>query len=54
MRRTKSKKKLNFGTDWVAERLGAHMFEKLPSGYRLTVAGEEVLEFADQMEASSH
>jgi DNA-binding transcriptional LysR family regulator len=29
-------------------------FEKLPSGYRLTAAGEEVLEFADQMEASSH
>lgn len=29
------------------------MFEKLPSGYRLTAAGEEVLEFADQMEASS-
>ena len=36
------------------ERLGVHMFEKLPSGYRLTGAGEEVLEFADQMEASSH
>src|SRR6202000_359286 len=36
------------------ERLGVHMFEKLPSGYRLTAAGEEVLEFADQMEASSH
>jgi DNA-binding transcriptional LysR family regulator len=30
------------------------MFEKLPSGYRLTDAGEEVLEFADQMEASSN
>jgi len=27
---------------------------KLPSGYRLTAAGEEILEFADQMEASSH
>lgn len=38
----------------LEERLGAHIFEKLPSGYRLTVAGEEVLEFADQMEASSH
>jgi DNA-binding transcriptional LysR family regulator len=38
----------------LEERLGAHMFEKLPSGYRLTDAGEEVLEFADQMEASSH
>lgn len=38
----------------LEERLGAHMFEKLPSGYRLTAAGEEVLELADQMEASSH
>jgi DNA-binding transcriptional LysR family regulator len=38
----------------LEERLGAQMFEKLPSGYRLTEAGEEVLEFADQMEASSH
>ena len=36
----------------LEERLGVHMFEKLPSGYRLTAAGEEVLEFADQMEAS--
>ena len=35
-------------------RLGAQMFEKLPSGYRLTAAGEEVLELANQMEASSH
>jgi DNA-binding transcriptional LysR family regulator len=38
----------------LEQRLGAHMFEKLPSGYRLTNAGEEVLEFADQMEASSN
>ena len=38
----------------LEERLGAHMFDKLPSGYRLTAAGEEVLELADQMEASSH
>jgi DNA-binding transcriptional LysR family regulator len=38
----------------LEEHLGAQMFEKLPSGYRLTVAGEEVLEFAEQMEASSH
>src|SRR6185437_16286301 len=38
----------------LEERLGVHVFEKLPSGYRLTEAGEEVLEFADQMEASSH
>jgi molybdate transport repressor ModE-like protein len=38
----------------LEEHLGAQIFEKLPSGYRLTDAGEEVLEFADQMEASSH
>jgi DNA-binding transcriptional LysR family regulator len=38
----------------LEDRLGAHMFEKLPSGYRLTDAGEEVLEFAEQMEASSN
>jgi DNA-binding transcriptional LysR family regulator len=38
----------------LEERLGAQMFEKLPSGNRLTAAGEEVLEFANQMEASSH
>jgi DNA-binding transcriptional LysR family regulator len=37
----------------LEERLGARMFEKLPSGYRLTAAGEEVLELATQMEASS-
>jgi DNA-binding transcriptional LysR family regulator len=38
----------------LEEHLGAHMFEKLPSGYRLTDAGEEVREFAEQMEASSN
>src|SRR5579871_6501675 len=38
----------------LEERLGAQMFERLPSGYRLTTAGEEVLEFADQMEAASN
>jgi DNA-binding transcriptional LysR family regulator len=38
----------------LEERLGAQMFEKRPSGYRLTEAGEEVLELAHQMEASSH
>ncbi len=38
----------------LEEHLGAQMFEKLPSGYRPTAAGEEVLEFANQMEASSH
>ncbi|MCB8879087.1 LysR family transcriptional regulator [Acidisoma cellulosilytica] len=37
----------------LEERLGAQMFEKRPSGYRLTEAGEEVLELAGQMEASS-
>ena len=37
----------------LEERLGAPMFEKLPTGYRLTAAGEEVLELAEQMEASS-
>ena len=38
----------------LEERIGAQMFEKLPSGYRLTDAGEAVLEFAEQMEASSN
>lgn len=38
----------------LEERLGAQMFEKLPSGYRLTAAGDEVVELATQMEASSH
>jgi DNA-binding transcriptional LysR family regulator len=38
----------------LEEHLGAQMFEKLPSGYRLTAAGEEVLELANQMEVSSH
>jgi DNA-binding transcriptional LysR family regulator len=38
----------------LEDRLGTQMFEKLPSGYRLTAAGEEVLELAKQMEASSH
>ncbi len=37
----------------LEQRLAAQMFEKLPSGYRLTAAGEEVLELASQMEASS-
>ena len=38
----------------LEERLAAHMFERLPSGYCLTDAGGEVLEFAVQMEASSN
>ncbi len=37
----------------LEDRLGTQMFDRLPSGYRLTEAGEEVLEFAGQMEASS-
>jgi DNA-binding transcriptional LysR family regulator len=41
-------------TAQLEEHLGAHLFEKLPSGYRLTEAGEEVLELANQMEVSSH
>ncbi|WP_352144731.1 LysR family transcriptional regulator [Gluconobacter cerinus] len=38
----------------LEERLGAQIFEKLPAGYRLTLAGREIIEFAAQMEASSH
>ncbi len=38
----------------MERRLGVQVFEKRPSGYRLTAAGEEVVEFAEQMEASSH
>jgi DNA-binding transcriptional LysR family regulator len=38
----------------LEERLGAQIFEKLPSGYRLTEAGEEILDFAEQMEISSN
>ena len=38
----------------LEEHLGAQMFEKLPSGYRLTDTGEEVIAFAGQMEASSN
>ena len=38
----------------LEERLGTQMFEKVPSGYRLTAPGEEVLDLAEQMEASSH
>ncbi|MCJ2048739.1 LysR family transcriptional regulator [Methylobacterium sp. J-070] len=38
----------------LEERLGVQMFEKLPSGYRITSAGEEILELADRMEATSN
>lgn len=37
----------------LEERLGARLFDKLPSGYRLTTAGDEVLGSAQEMEASS-
>lgn len=33
--------------------LSARLFEKLPSGYALTPAGEEILELAGQMESAS-
>ena len=38
----------------LESRLGARMFEKLPSGYRITGTGEEVLGLAEQMETSSN
>jgi molybdate transport repressor ModE-like protein len=38
----------------LEEHLGTQMFEKRPSGYRLTASGEEIVELANQMEASSH
>jgi molybdate transport repressor ModE-like protein len=37
----------------LEQSLGTQMFEKLPSGYRLTAAGEDVVELANQMDASS-
>ena len=33
--------------------LGAHLFEKLPSGYQLTDVGDEICELAEQMDATS-
>src|SRR3546814_11218535 len=38
----------------LEERLGAQMFAKLPSGYRLPAAGEAVVELAEQMGASAN
>jgi DNA-binding transcriptional LysR family regulator len=38
----------------LEHRLGARMFEKLPSGYRMTGASEEVVGLAEQMEALSN
>lgn len=34
-------------------RLGARLFEKLPTGYKLTIAGAEILQFAEAMEQTS-
>lgn len=34
--------------------LGSQVFDKLPAGYRLTEAGQEILDLAEQMEASSN
>ncbi|MGA3683720.1 LysR family transcriptional regulator [Pseudomonas graminis] len=36
------------------EELRSHLFEKTPAGYRLTEAGYEILELAEQMEATSN
>ncbi len=38
----------------LEERLGARLFDRLPSGYRTTGTGEEVLGLAEQMETSSN
>lgn len=38
----------------LENRLGARLFERLPSGYRMTEAGEEVLGLAEEMEVSSN
>jgi DNA-binding transcriptional LysR family regulator len=38
----------------LEKQLGLQVFEKLPSVYRLTKAGEEVLQFAQAMEASTN
>lgn len=38
----------------LEERLGVQLFEKLPAGYRITGAGEEVLELAERVEVTTH
>lgn len=38
----------------LEERLGTQLFDRLPSGYRMTSAGEEVLGLAERMEATSN
>lgn len=37
----------------LEQRLGAQLFERLPSGYRMTGAGADALGLAEQMEAST-
>ena len=38
----------------LEERLGSRLFDRLPSGYRLTAVGAEALETAEQMDGASH
>ena len=38
----------------LEDRLGARLFDRKPSGYRLTAAGADALEMAEQMARSSH
>ena len=37
----------------LEDRLGVRLFDRLPSGYRMTSAGEDVLHLAERMEAAS-
>lgn len=38
----------------LEETLGTRLFDRLPSGYRLTAAGADALDMAEQMDSSSH
>jgi DNA-binding transcriptional LysR family regulator len=38
----------------LEERLGALLFDRLPSGYRLTATGQDVLELAEEMASASN
>ena len=38
----------------LERRLGSRLFDRLPSGYRMTEAAEEVFGLAEEIEASSH